>query len=61
MSPGRLPALHRRVKRDDDQLVMTGRPLIAGLVWPMIVRVSSISLQRYAEMALTIDSIRFVH
>jgi len=27
-----LPALHRRVQRYDDQLVMIGGPLIAGLV-----------------------------
>jgi hypothetical protein len=59
--PEYLPALHRRIKRDDDRLVMIGRLLTAGLVWPMIVRVPGISLQRYAEMALTIDSIRSVH
>ena len=53
--------MHRRVKRDDDQVVMIGRPLTARLVWPMIVRVPGISLQRYTEMALTMDSIRSVH
>jgi hypothetical protein len=30
-----------------------GRPLTVGLVWPMIVRVPGVSLQRNAEMALT--------
>ena len=32
-----LPALHRRVQRHDDRLVMIGRPLIPALVRPMSV------------------------
>jgi hypothetical protein len=49
------PALDRRVQRDDDLLVMIGRPLIPGLVRPMPVVMAHVGPQDRPQMALAVD------
>ena len=46
------PALHRRIQRHDDHLVMIGWPLLPGLMRPMSVIVPYIGSQHSVDMVL---------
>src|SRR5438067_164922 len=50
-----LPAVHRRVQRYDDLLVMIGRPLLPGLVRTVPVIVPGVCPQNRSQVGLVID------
>jgi hypothetical protein len=50
-----LPALHWRGQWHDNRLVMVGRPLIPGLVWPVPVIVPRVLGQHYPQVGFVVD------